>query len=131
MKNISLGLVFCVGALLFLSGCGSTKTESDLSVFPDDDSLEISMQKIEEVKKLFAKKYNTTENKASVTITTEQDEFLRGNYEILGISPKESGLYFATKVSGEWQLVYTGGNSYNCADVKQYNFPASMIIDCK
>jgi len=84
----------------------------------------------EEVKKLFAEKYNTKVSAVTLNIEKETENHMRGGVVIEPGGSENSGIFLATKVEGIWKLVFDGNGSISCEELEEYNFPEDMVANC-
>ncbi len=83
------------------------------------------------IKKVFAEKYSKKISAVSLNISKETENYARGGVTFLdegflGIG----GLFLATKINGEWMLVFDGNGSFSCDMLRDYNFPEDMMEGC-
>jgi len=83
------------------------------------------------IKKVFAEKYDKKVSAVSLNITEETGNYARGGVTFLdegflGIG----GLFLATKINGEWMLVFDGNGSFSCDMLRDYDFPEDMMEGC-
>jgi len=86
---------------------------------------EISIEK--RIKEALAAKHNKKVAEVTITIKQETDNHARGTVVFQPGGSENSGMFLATKVNGEWQIVFDGNGSVACADLSDYNFPEEMI----
>lgn len=79
------------------------------------------------LKDLFAKKYPKYAETISVKVEKEQGDFARGTVSFEAGKP--GGIFLATKINGEWQIVHDGNGQIPCS-LSTYKFPADMLADC-
>ena len=84
----------------------------------------------QELKQLFIKKYNKNQDEVTVSVNQQTANYARGGvkFGLNGIG--EGGIFLAAKVDNQWQLVFDGNGMIPCSELKQYNFPESMVTDC-
>jgi len=81
----------------------------------------------EEIKKLFVAKYPKYASTLNVRIDQETENHARGG---IGFAAGGTGgIFLATKVGGEWQIVFDGNGEIAC-DLSRYGFPENMLADC-
>lgn len=84
-----------------------------------------------EIKQLFAEKYNKDLSDIRVAIGQQTENHLRGSVQFaMNGEFGEGGIVLAAKIDGKWQIVFDGNGGISCALVESFNFPAEMIEDC-
>ena len=83
----------------------------------------------EKIKSLLAQKYNKQISEVFLRIDKENAKYAAGGVSF-GENAKEGGAFLAAKINDEWELVYDGNGSIDCAAIKQnYEFPAEMLVN--
>ncbi len=79
------------------------------------------------LQQLFAEKYPKYAQTLSINIEAESSDYVRGsiNFE----SGQAGGIFLATKINEQWQIVHDGNGAIPCT-LSQYGFPAEMLNDC-
>lgn len=96
-----------------------------------EESLEPLFTTEESIKELFAGKYNKKVSAVSLDITKETEDYARGSVTFLDEGPLGiGGIFLATKIDGEWMLVFDGNGSFSCEMLRDYNFPEDMMEGC-
>ncbi|MFA6307312.1 MAG: DUF333 domain-containing protein [Patescibacteria group bacterium] len=93
---------------------------------PKSESEDIS----DKIKQLFVKKYQKDQAEVRVTVNQQTKNYARGGVKFGRDGIGEGGIFLASKVNGEWQLVFDGNGMISCSLIEDYDFPASMIPDC-
>jgi hypothetical protein len=81
------------------------------------------------VKKLFAEKYHKSPDVIIVMFEYVTENHLRGLVRMTD-QANSMGLFLATDVKGEWEIVFDGNGTLYCGMVEGYDFPEYMISDC-
>jgi len=81
------------------------------------------------IQQLFADKYNKPLSEIKVTIAQSTEQHVRGGVLFGEGGQGEGGNFLATKVDGEWKLVFDGNGGVACKDLEPYGFPENMIND--
>ncbi|MFA4942082.1 MAG: hypothetical protein WC564_00375 [Patescibacteria group bacterium] len=76
---------------------------------------------------LLSKKLGKNKENVLVNIARENNTHIKG---IVSVKDDYEGIFLATRVSGEWEIVWDGKSNYSCQDIKEYNFPGEMVSDC-
>ncbi len=79
------------------------------------------------LEQLFFEKYPEYSETLSVNINQETDNHVRGQISFEPGAP--GGIFLATNISGNWQIVFDGNGSISC-DLSEYEFPDEMLQDC-
>jgi len=79
------------------------------------------------IKEILAAKYGKEISQVELRVNHQDQSHLTGSVSFLPGGPGESGMFLATKVNGEWQLLYDGNGSVDCEGLKGYNFPPEML----
>ena len=137
IKNISI-----IFSILILSGCTLqspvvinsptiaplkptiTKLVSTSTPVPTIDETSIIKNAI---KQALIAKHGSSANSLTITVSK-----IIGDYSSGGASASDGGgMWFATKVSGQWTLVWDGNGTIECSDLANYpNYPNSLIPEC-
>ncbi len=81
----------------------------------------------DELTELFAEKYPKYDDTISVNIEKETENHARGG--VVFVEGMPGGVFLATKVDGQWQIVFDGNGAISC-ELSEYGFPSEMIEDC-
>lgn len=81
----------------------------------------------DDIQAAFTKKYPKYAKSVAVSVNQELGDFARGSVSFA--SDEGGGNFLATKISGEWQIVFDGNGQIPCS-LSQYGFPADMLFDC-
>ncbi|MDD5376828.1 MAG: hypothetical protein PHH16_01800 [Candidatus Gracilibacteria bacterium] len=81
----------------------------------------------EVLRQLFAEKYPKYAGALTVRIDQETPEHARGG--VIFETGAPGGLFLATKIDGEWQIVFDGNGQIPC-NLSKYGFPTDMLSDC-
>jgi hypothetical protein len=81
----------------------------------------------QEMISLFIEKYPKYAATLSVTIDQQTEQHVRGNIKFE--TDTGGGIFFATKIDGQWQIVFDGNGHIPC-DLSEYGFPNQMLTDC-
>lgn len=79
------------------------------------------------IKGLFAEKYPNYAETIAVSVDQETGNFARGRVIFEKGAP--GGIFLATKINGEWQIVHDGNGQISCG-LAEYGFPGEMLADC-
>ncbi len=75
-----------------------------------------------------ADKYNKEDSEVSITISAEEGDYVRGGVEFAPGGLGNAGMFLATKVKGEWKVVYDGHGVADCDDlINTYGFPMEIL----
>jgi hypothetical protein len=85
---------------------------------------------LQDIKELFAEKYDRDIDEINLTVSKNTSEHLRGGVKFGDGLQGEGGIFFAAKVDNEWQLVFDGNGMISCDLLNQYNFPEEFQADC-
>lgn len=96
-----------------------------------DESIVPLASKQEQIKQVFADKYNKKLSQISIDIKQETENHVRGQVTFEPGGPGETGLFLATKVQDHWELVFDGTGVISCEKASKYNFPENMVEDCE
>jgi putative hemolysin len=93
---------------------------------PQSEVEDISNQ----IKQLFIQKYGKNQDEVTVSVNQQTVNYARGSvkFGLNGIG--EGGIFLATKVDNQWQLVFDGNGMIPCSEIEEYDFPESMVTDC-
>lgn len=81
----------------------------------------------EEIRQLFVQKYPKYSNTLQISPTHETEKFMRGS--IIFESGAPGGIFLATKLNEQWQIVFEGNGQISCS-LSSYGFPDDMLFDC-
>ncbi|MDD3711133.1 MAG: hypothetical protein PHP37_00810, partial [Patescibacteria group bacterium] len=79
------------------------------------------------LEQLFSEKYPKYRETLVVSINQETDNHIRGQISFEPGAP--GGLFLATNIMGDWQIVFDGNGSIPC-DLSKYEFPDEILQDC-
>lgn len=77
---------------------------------------------------LFAEKYPENAGSISIDVTNRTANHARGSVSFA--EGMAGGNWLATKIDGNWQLVYDGNGVIPCSLRTEYGFPDEMLTDC-
>lgn len=80
------------------------------------------------IKQALITKTGISEDKIEFSINQNTGTHAKGN-----VKDKESiggGYWLASKVDGQWIIVYDGQSTPSCSVINPYNFPKSMVSEC-
>jgi hypothetical protein len=84
---------------------------------------------IEAIKKAVYEKTGISEEKAQVTVSSREGDYVKGG---ISFGQDVGGAYFiAAKKDGIWIVVYDGQSTPTCKQLVPYAFPASMVPECQ
>jgi hypothetical protein len=76
--------------------------------------------------RIFVEKYPKYADTLTIKINKEDSSGVRGSISF--VSGEPGGMFLATKVNGEWEIVYEGNGSVNCPELKQtYKLSADVL----
>lgn len=75
-----------------------------------------------------ATKYQKEPNEVEVTLSSQDDTHAKGMVSFK--SEAGGGIWFATKINGDWTLVFDGNGIVSCQIANQYDFSTEMIPGC-
>ena len=81
----------------------------------------------EALRQLFIEKYKKYSETLTVRIDKEALNYARGG--VIFETGAPGGIFLATKIDGEWQIVFNGNGQISC-DLSKYGFPTDMLSDC-
>ena len=90
----------------------------------------------EEIKILFAEKYERETENIELTISQQAEDYLLGTVGFLEEgetepSPGNSAGFLAAKDDGDnWILVFDGNGTIPCSSLEPYQFPTEMVSEC-
>ncbi|PIT94891.1 hypothetical protein COT98_01840 [Candidatus Falkowbacteria bacterium CG10_big_fil_rev_8_21_14_0_10_39_9] len=79
------------------------------------------------LQELFAQQLGITKDQVMVNIAREDYSHIKG---IVTIKDKYEGIFLATRIDGNWKIVWEGKGKYPCSTIQSYNFPGEMVSDC-
>ncbi|HPI67363.1 MAG TPA: hypothetical protein PKZ16_02380 [bacterium] len=79
------------------------------------------------IRDIFRAKYDRYAGTLSVTINQEAENHIRG--EVIFESGMPGGIFLATKIDNDWQVVHEGNGEIPCS-LSKYGFPSEMLTDC-
>jgi hypothetical protein len=145
-------VIFILGLLLFISGCGNKDLIQSQEAVLTDEFLGIlskaELQEIENkgvkipdferrnIEKIFTIYYaensghTTTEEEIYLYVTAYEDEFINAKVLFTGRDNYKASSILATKVLGQWQIVDYGTDYSTCRRIEEHNFPISMVTKC-
>lgn len=82
----------------------------------------------DELRRLFAKKYNHPVADAIVTISKQDGMHVSGGIKFQG--EMAGGWFLAAKSGGAWVIVQDGNGTIDCATIAPYNFSSDMVPEC-
>lgn len=84
--------------------------------------------KKEAITSAMADKYNKDESEVTITISKEEGDYVRGGVEFAPGGMGNAGMMLATKVDGEWKIVYDGHGVADCDElINGYGFPVRVL----
>lgn len=151
MKNNFLQIFLAITAiiLLLIAGAGlfwfyqtkialpanqPTATPTPEEISPSPTTIPVTptegeeISDLEQIRQAFADKYNKPLADVSVVVENNDNEYANGGVRFEG--EIGGGWWLAAKVDGEWVIVADGNGSVLCEDIKNYNFPTSMVPEC-
>lgn len=81
-----------------------------------------------ELKKLFSLKYPEYTGTIVVRIDKQTADHVRGG--VTFVDDQEGGIFLATKIAGQWQIVFDGNGAIPC-NLSKYGFNSEMLADCQ
>lgn len=96
-----------------------------------DESLNPEVPAAEAIRRLLANKYNKKVSEVTVTIEDKDEAQVRGKVEYAPGGSENSGIFFAAKAEGEWQLAFDGEGAIPCEQLEFYGFSEEMKKDCE
>ena len=108
-----------------------TKTENNItSPVPTDSESEeeIVESDLELIKKALVEKHGWSIENVNVTVSKNTGTHASGGVTIEG--EMGGAMFLATKVDGEWVVVWDGNGSITCSSVEPYDFPTDMVSEC-
>jgi hypothetical protein len=85
----------------------------------------------------FSQKYDKPTEEISVTVSEMTNDHARGYVGFLNTSAGEDefnepsgGLFLATRIDGNWTVIFDGSGIVVCEVIDPYNFPEDMIGEC-
>jgi len=88
---------------------------------------EISVEK--RIKEALASKHNKKVSQTQITISHQTEDHARGGVVFQPGGSENSGVFLATKVNNQWEIVFDGNGSIACEDLDEYNFPQNIVED--
>lgn len=89
---------------------------------------ECEEDKKESITSAMADKHEKDESDVTITITTEEGDYVRGGVEFAPGGLGNAGMFLATKVGDEWEIVYDGHGVADCDElIDDYGFPMSVL----
>lgn len=82
----------------------------------------------DQLRQLFAKKYNHPVSDAIVTISKQDPTHISGGIKFQG--EMAGGWFLAAKTGGNWVIVQDGNGTIDCATIAPYNFSSDMVPEC-
>jgi hypothetical protein len=79
------------------------------------------------LEKLIAQKVNKSTDSIRVIINEDNGTHAVGSIRLFEETESAGGSFMAVKIADQWQIVYSGNGSIDCSQIKQYNFPQSML----
>jgi len=80
------------------------------------------------IKEAIAEKHGKSVSEANLSIGENDGIYATGVVSFAG--EIAGGWWLAAKTSGEWVIVADGNGTVLCDDIKDYNFPISMVEEC-
>jgi len=114
-------LIGLVGALAFYMG----KSEK-----PGTTPVVNEISTNEALVKAFAEKTNRDQKYITVSIGKEVPGFVQGGVRMADVEVNPGAAFFAAKVNGKWEIVWSGHGTYECSILTKYNFPVDFKKDC-
>ncbi|MBU0648451.1 hypothetical protein KJ855_04710 [Patescibacteria group bacterium] len=115
--------IFLTITLIFLalSGCLPTQPNNNPPPTPDKTTI---------LKNLFATNHNLDPNQVKISYSEESTHHVRGSVTLGDAFTGNSGLFLATDIHGDWEIVFEGNGVFTCQEIEPYNFPTEMTEDC-
>lgn len=88
------------------------------------------LTKEEEIKLLFAEKYDEEISNITITIDKEKENYVKGIIIFGEGGPGQAGGFLAVNQGGAWELTYDGNGVIPCSAVDPYEFPTDMVTEC-
>lgn len=136
-KILPLGILAVILSFaLVTTGCSlksSQKTTTNQQLTNEQaDEVAPVVTTADEIKSIFATKYNRSIDAVSLVINKETEGYARGIVQMVKKDelPGNGGEFLAAKINGQWKIVYEGIGAIPCADLAGYDFPQDMISDC-
>jgi len=82
------------------------------------------------IQKLIAAMYDKKVSQVEVIIEQETEYHARGGVTFLPKDRGESGVFMASNINGEWEIVFDGNGSIPCSLLDEFQFPDSMKDQC-
>ncbi|MFH0906780.1 MAG: hypothetical protein ABIC36_03500 [bacterium] len=109
------------------------KRDAEVYCGKTDENLDHFVSKEEEIKMLFAEKYNTKVSAVEISISKEAENHIKGEVEILDEELEGAGnvgIFLVAKVDNVWELVFDGNGTFSCETLKDFDFPEDIQEGC-
>lgn len=83
---------------------------------------------LEQIKELFAQKYNKSLGEVMVVINKNTGIKASGSVKFVG--EMGGAMWLAAQSEGVWVLVFDGQGTIPCQKIEPYNFPLDMVPEC-
>ena len=78
------------------------------------------------IKQLLVTKHGSTANDLTVTVSKKNGDYAKGGAS----APGGGGMWLATKINGQWTLIFDGNGVPDCQLIKtNYKFPADILVN--
>ncbi|MFH1412460.1 MAG: hypothetical protein ABIG10_00320 [bacterium] len=81
------------------------------------------------IKQELGEKYNKDYDQVELIINQQDNNHLRGMVSF-GPDTGDSGMFLAVMERNEWQVVFDKNGSFDCEELKQYEFSEQMLPEC-
>ncbi|HPN67406.1 MAG TPA: hypothetical protein PLZ62_02005 [bacterium] len=103
------------------AGCFEAQSQQPTVDVPDNDVTS-------SLKNIFAQKFSKPVADISVNVTAEAQNHVKGL--VKAADEISGGMFFATNINGNWEVVWDGNGTYECSLLDQYGFPDYMKEGC-
>jgi hypothetical protein len=126
--GIAGGIIVLVGIILYLVNFKNSSDFVPAESLSQPETENIADQK--EIKAALEEKHGLKPGEIAVVMDESDGKYATGSVGSVKPGPG-GGMWFATKIDGEWKIVWDGNGAVMCSDLIGFeDFPTRLISEC-